>query len=430
MIARYSNDEMSSIWSEEAKFNAWLEVELAACKAFNKIGVVPSTDLENLLKNAKFDIAKIKEIEEQTKHDVIAFTRALSLNLGEEKKWVHYGLTSTDVVDTAQALQLKKANEIILKDMQILLDILKTKANEHKYTIEIGRTHGVHAELTTAGLKFAYFYEEIRRNYERFKSACEEIRVGKISGAVGTYANVPMEIEELICESLGLKVANISTQILPRDLHANYISVCALIASALERFATEIRHLAKTECFEMLEYFSENQKGSSAMPHKKNPIGSENICGLSRVIRGYLITAYENINLWHERDISHSSAERIMLPDVTILLDYMLKRFSGIVKNLIIYPERMLKNLENSYGLIYSQQLLLTLINKGYSRENAYDLVQSLTKKAWSEKLQFSEVINENEEIKNILNADEIKAVFNSDYHLKNVDKIYERLGL
>ncbi|MBZ7991962.1 MULTISPECIES: adenylosuccinate lyase [unclassified Campylobacter] len=430
MIARYSNPEMSSIWSEEAKFNAWLEVELATCKAFNKIGVIPNEDLEKLYKNAKFDIAKIKEIEEQTKHDVIAFTRALSLNLGDERKWVHYGLTSTDVVDTAQAIQLKKANEIIKANLENLLGILKEKANLYKYTPQIGRTHGVHAELTTTGLKFAYFYEEIKRNYERFINASEEIRVGKISGAVGTYANVPLEVELDICKELGLNVANISTQVLPRDLHANYISVCALIASALERFATEIRHLAKTECVEMLEYFSENQKGSSAMPHKKNPIGSENICGLSRVIRGYLITAYENINLWHERDISHSSAERIMLPDVTILLDYMLKRFSSIVKNLMIYPENMKSNLDKSYGLIFSQQVLLALIQKGLSREMAYDLVQGLTKKAWSEKLQFKELLKNSKEICEILSTEEIENAFLVDYHLKNIDKIYERLGL
>lgn len=430
MIERYTRPEMGKIWTEENRYQAWLEVEILACEAWAELGEIPKEDVKLIREKASFDINRIHEIEQETRHDVVAFTRAVSETLGEEKKWVHYGLTSTDVVDTALSYLLKQANEILQKDIERFLEILKAKALEHKYTVMMGRTHGVHAEPTTFGLKLALWYEEMKRNYERFKQAAETVRVGKISGAVGTYANIDPFVEQYVCEKLGLRPASISTQTLQRDRHAHYVATLALIASSIEKFAIEIRGLQKSETREVEEFFAKGQKGSSAMPHKRNPIGSENMSGIARVIRGHMITAYENIALWHERDISHSSAERIILPDSTIALNYMLNRFANIVKNLTVFPENMKKNMERTFGLIYSQRVMLTLIDKGMSREEAYDLVQPKAMQAWEEQVQFRELLEADKEVMKRLTKDELAECFNYEYHLKNVDFIFKRLGL
>src|SRR5699024_378778 len=383
MIERDSREEMTNIWSEQNRFEAWLEVEILACEAWSKLGHIPEEDVKLIRENAKVDVDRAKEIEQETRHDVVAFTRQVSETLGEERKWVHYGLTSTDVVDTALSYVVKQANEIIEKDLERFLEVLKNKAIEHKTTLMMGRTHGVHAEPTTFGIKMALWYTEMKRNLERFKRVREEIEVGKMSGAVGTFANIPPEIEEHVCKELGLDCAPVSTQTLQRDRHAYYIATLGLIATSIEKFAVEVRGLQKTETREVEEAFAKGQKGSSAMPHKRNPIGSENVTGLARVIRGYITTAYENVPLWHERDISHSSAERIMLPDVTIALDYALNRFTNIIDRLTVYPENMKKNIDKTFGLIYSQRVMLTLINKGMVREEAYDIVQPKAMESW-----------------------------------------------
>ncbi|MBE2913718.1 MULTISPECIES: adenylosuccinate lyase [Anoxybacillus] len=430
MIERYTRPEMGAIWTEENRFRAWLEVEILACEAWAELGVIPKEDVEKIRQNASFDIARIKEIEEETRHDVVAFTRAVSETLGEERKWVHYGLTSTDVVDTALSYLLKQANEILLRDLENFIAVLKEKAIEHKYTVMMGRTHGVHAEPTTFGLKLALWYAEMERNLERFKQAAETVRVGKISGAVGTYANIDPFVEQYVCEKLGLQPAPISTQTLQRDRHAHYMATLALIATSIEKFAVEIRGLQKSETREVEEFFAKGQKGSSAMPHKRNPIGSENMTGMARVIRGYMLTAYENVPLWHERDISHSSAERIILPDATIALDYMLNRFTNIVKNLTVFPENMKKNMDRTLGLIYSQRVLLALIDTGMTREEAYDLVQPKAMEAWEKQVSFRSLIEADEVITSRLTKDQIADCFDYNYHLKHVDTIFERLGL
>ncbi|EZP78371.1 adenylosuccinate lyase [Parageobacillus genomosp. 1] len=430
MIERYTRPEMGAIWTEENRFKAWLEVEILACEAWAELGVIPKEDVERIRQNASFDIARIKEIEEETRHDVVAFTRAVSETLGEERKWVHYGLTSTDVVDTALSYLLKQANEILLKDLENFIQVLKEKALEHKYTVMMGRTHGVHAEPTTFGLKMALWYAEMQRNLERFKQAAEMVRVGKISGAVGTYANIDPFVEQYVCEKLGLKPAPISTQTLQRDRHAYYMATLALIATSIEKFAVEIRGLQKSEVREVEEFFAKGQKGSSAMPHKRNPIGSENMTGMARVIRGYMLTAYENVPLWHERDISHSSAERIILPDATIALNYMLNRFTNIVKNLTVYPENMKKNMDRTLGLIYSQRVLLALIDTGMTREEAYDLVQPKAMEAWEKQVPFRSLIEADERITNRLTKEQLDDCFDYRYHLKHVDTIFARLGL
>ncbi|ASA97379.1 adenylosuccinate lyase [Anoxybacillus flavithermus TNO-09.006] len=430
MIERYTRPEMGAIWTEENRFRAWLEVEILACEAWAELGVIPKEDVEKIRQNASFDIARIKEIEEETRHDVVAFTRAVSETLGEERKWVHYGLTSTDVVDTALSYLLKQANEILLRDLENFIAVLKEKAIEHKYTVMMGRTHGVHAEPTTFGLKLALWYAEMERNLERFKQAAETVRVGKISGAVGTYANIDPFVEQYVCEKLGLQPAPISTQTLQRDRHAHYMATLALIATSIEKFAVEIRGLQKSETREVEEFFAKGQKGSSAMPHKRNPIGSENMTGMARVIRGYMLTAYENVPLWHERDISHSSAERIILPDATIALDYMLNRFTNIVKNLTVFPENMKKNMDRTLGLIYSQRVLLALIDTGMTREEAYDLVQPKAMEAWEKQVPFRSLIEADEVITSRLTKDQIADCFDYNYHLKHVDTIFERLGL
>ena len=430
MINRYTRPEMESIWTEENKYQAWLEVEILAAEAWATFGEIPMDEVQQIRANAKIDVERIHEIEEDTKHDVVAFTRAVAETLGPESKWVHYGLTSTDVVDTALSYLLKQANDIILKDLERFIEIIKNKAIEHKDTVMMGRTHGVHAEPTTFGLKLGLWYAEMERNLERFKRATDELAYGKISGAVGTYANVPPFIEEYVCEKLGLRPAPISTQTLQRDRHAEYMATLALIGTSLEKFATEIRGLQKSETREVEEFFSKGQKGSSAMPHKRNPIGSENITGLARVLRGYMVSSYENVALWHERDISHSSVERIILPDATMLLNYMLNRFGNIVKNLTVFPENMKRNMERTYGLIYSQRVLLTLIEKGMKREEAYDLVQKRAMQAWEEQRSFKELIKEDQQINQVLSTEEIEECFNYQYHLSNVDHIFKKLGL
>ncbi|PKR76561.1 adenylosuccinate lyase [Halalkalibacillus sediminis] len=430
MIERYTREEMGSIWSEKNRYQAWLEVEILACEAWAELGEIPKEDVAAIRKRASFDVDRIHEIEAETRHDVVAFTRAVSETLGDEKKWVHYGLTSTDVVDTALMYVIRQANEIIRKDIVRMVDVLKNKAIEHKYTVMMGRTHGVHAEPTTFGLKMALWYEEMKRNLERFDAAAKNMAVGKLSGAVGTYANIDPFVEKYVCENLGLEAAPISTQTLQRDRHAQYLSTLALIASSIEKMAVEIRGLQKSETREVEEFFAKGQKGSSAMPHKRNPIGSENMTGMARVIRGYMMTAYENVPLWHERDISHSSAERVILPDATIALNYMLNRFAGIVENLTVFEDNMKRNMDRTFGLIFSQRVLLTLIDKGFSREAAYDLVQPLTMQAWDEQTSFPELVREKKEIRESLSDEELDACFDPTYHLKNVDQIFDRLGL
>ncbi|MGL4819322.1 MAG: adenylosuccinate lyase [Bacilli bacterium] len=430
MIERYTRPEMGRIWTEQNKYEAWLEVEILACEAWAELGDIPKADVALLRKNASFDVNRIYEIEQETRHDVVAFTRAVSETLGEERKWVHYGLTSTDVVDTALGYLLKQANDILIQDIERFIAILADKAREHKHTVMMGRTHGVHAEPTTFGLKLALWHEEMKRNLVRFKDAADGVQFGKISGAVGTFANIPPFIEEYVCERIGITNAPISTQTLQRDRHAAYLAAIALVATSIEKFAVEIRGLQKSETREVEEFFAKGQKGSSAMPHKRNPIGSENMTGLARVIRGYMVTSYENVALWHERDISHSSAERIILPDATILLNYMLNRFGNIVKNLTVFPENMKRNMTRTYGLIYSQRVMLTLIDKGLSRETAYDIVQPKTAEAWDNGVQFKDLVEAESRITDVLTQEEIDACFDYNYHLGQVDTIFKRLGL
>ncbi|EAG1010723.1 adenylosuccinate lyase [Listeria monocytogenes] len=430
MLERYTRKEMGNIWTEQNRYQAWLEVEILACEAWAELGDIPKEDVAKIRANAKFDVDRIHEIELETRHDVVAFTRSVSESLGAERKWVHYGLTSTDVVDTANSYLLKQANEILRKDLENFIAIIGEKAKEHKYTVTMGRTHGVHAEPTTFGLKLALWYEEMKRNLERFNFAADGVEFGKISGAVGTYANIDPFVESYVCEKLGTTPAPISTQTLQRDRHAEYLATLALIATSVEKFAVEVRALQKSEVREVEEFFAKGQKGSSAMPHKRNPIGSENVTGLARVIRGHTVTAYENVPLWHERDISHSSAERIILPDSTILLDYILNRFGNIVKNLTVFPENMKRNMDRTLGLIYSQRVLLALIDKGLAREAAYDVVQPRAMEAWEKQVPFRELVEQDAIITENLSADEIADCFDYNYHLKNVDLIFDRLGL
>ena len=431
MIDRYTRPEMGAIWTEQAQFQAWLDVELAACLAWSQAtGVIPAEDVEALYANASFDIARIHEIEEVTRHDVVAFTRAVSETLGDERKWVHYGLTSSDVVDTALSLRILRANELLRADLQRLSGVLAAKAREHKTTLMVGRTHGVHAEPTTFGLKMALFYAEVQRDVDRFEAAAEGIRVGKLSGAVGTFAHIPPEVERLTCEKLGLKPAPISTQVLQRDRHAHYLGTLALIGATVEKIAVEIRHLQRSEVLEAEEAFGKGQKGSSSMPHKRNPVGSENLTGMARLLRGYMVSAYENVALWHERDISHSSVERVIIPDATIALDYALDRIARIIENLTVYPERMQENLGRTYGLVYSQRLLLLLVDEGLSREEAYDMVQPRAMQAWQEKRSFREIVEADTFITGRLSADQIAEAFDPEYQIRRVDELFERVGI
>lgn len=430
MINRYSRPVMAKIWTDQNKFESYLKVEILASEAFSKLGVVPESDLEKIKKNASFDLKRIYEIEEVTRHDVVAFTRAVSETLGEEKKWIHYGLTSTDVVDTANGYLLKQANEILRDDLVRFMEVLKKKALLYKNTPCIGRTHGIHADITTFGLKWALWYEEMKRNLERFDNASKIIECGKISGAVGNFANAPIFIQDYVCEQLGIQSAAISTQTLQRDRHAQYMSTLALIGTTMEKIATEIRHLQRSEVHEAEEPFKKGQKGSSAMPHKRNPITSENICGCARVLRGYMVTSYENVALWHERDISHSSTERIILPDATILLDYMLNRYANLLDNLVVYEDQMLKNIYLTNKVIFAQRVMTTLISKGLSREEAYDTVQPISMEAYNNNLDYQELLSKNEKIMSILTKEELDSCFTLDYYQKNVEAIYKRVNI
>ena len=430
MIERYSRPEMTALWSDTQQFQSWLDVELAVCFAWSELGVIPKEDVELLYHKATFDVDRIHVIEETTRHDVVAFTRAVSESLGEEKKWIHYGLTSSDVVDTALMYRLIQANELLLVQIDRMLDVLAAKALEHKYTLMMGRTHGVHAEPTTFGLKMALYYAEMKRNRARFLQAAKGVKVGKISGAVGTFAHIPPEVEIYTCRRLGLEPAPISTQILQRDRHASYLSVLALIGATLEKLAIEVRGLQKSEVREVEEAFRKGQKGSSSMPHKRNPVGSENITGCARMLRGYMVSAYENVALWHERDISHSSVERVIIPDATTILHYALYRFSRLIENLVVFPENMKRNMDRTYGLYNSQRLMHLLIDKGLNREIAYDLIQPRAMQAWQEGRSFHEIVSEDREIKAYLSQEEINETFDAEFHLKNVDFIFRRVGL
>lgn len=430
MIERYTRPAMRAVWSQENQYQSWLDVEIAVTAGWVVEGMIPEADLIKIRENAKFDENRIAEIEAETRHDVVAFTRNVSESLGDERKWIHYGLTSTDVVDTAQALRLRQANDIIKADLVAYRDALAKIALTYKDTVMMGRTHGVHAEPTTFGLVMARFYQAAVRNIERFERVANAVETGKLSGAVGTFANVPPRVEEVAMAELGLTPEPIGSQVLPRDLHADYLSTIAVIGTTIEELATEIRGLQRSEIHEVEEGFAGGQKGSSAMPHKRNPIGSENVVGLSRVLRGYSVTAMENVPLWHERDISHSSAERIILPDATSVLDYMLNRMTNILNNLQVFPETMRANMDRTYGLIYSQRLLLKLVDKGMSREAAYDTVQPLTARSWDEQLQFKDLVEANDTITERLTQDEIDEAFDYNWHLKHVDDIFARLNL
>lgn len=430
MIERYSRPEMAAVWTEENKFNAYLKVELLAAEAWRELGVVPAEDVEKLNANATFNIDRIKEIEQQTRHDIVAFTRTVSESLGEERKWVHYGLTSTDVVDTANGYIFSQANKILRKDIEEFIEMLKKQAVRFKNLPCIGRTHGIHADVTSFGLKWVLWLEEMRRNLKRFDEAAKGIEVGKISGAVGNFANIPPFVQDYVCEHLGISSANISTQVIQRDRHAYYMATLAIIGCSLEQMAMELRNLQRTEVHEVEESFGKGQKGSSAMPHKRNPISSENICGCARVLRGYMCTAYENVALWHERDISHSATERIIMPDATTLLDYMLNRMKGVLENLVVFEDKMLSNIYITNGVIFAQRVMNALIDKGFVREKAYDTVQPVAMAAMAQGLPYKDLLKQNDVVMSTLTEEELEACFTLDYYLKNVDYIYQRNNL
>lgn len=429
MIDKYSHPQMARVWSIENKLDKWLAVEIAACEAWGKLGAIPPEAVDSI-KNARYDIARMAEIEAQTQHDVIAFLATVSESLGEESRFVHMGLTSSDVVDTGLALQVQEAAAILEDDIRQLIAVLRALALQHKNTIMVGRTHGVHAEPTTFGFKVAVWVDEMQRNLERLGSAATQMAVGKISGAVGTHATVPPLVEEEACRALGLRPAPVSSQIVQRDRHANFLVTLAVIAASLEKIATEIRGLQRTEIREVEEPFGKGQTGSSAMPHKRNPILAERITGLARVIRGHAQTALENVSLWHERDISHSSTERIIFPESCCLLDYMLRLATHILSNLRVYPERMRRNLELTRGLIFSQRVLLALIDKGASRKEAYDVVQRNAMEVWEKDLQFLELLEEDPLVKKYLTLGELRGLFDYTFFLQNIGAGFERLGL
>ena len=428
MISRYTRPEMGRIWESENLYAKWLEVEIAACEAMAQEGLVSEEALENIKKKAAFSVGRILEIEEETKHDVIAFLTNVAEHVGPDSRYIHLGLTSSDILDTSFALLLKQAMDIIVQDLQELMDVIRTRAMEHKYTAMIGRSHGIHAEPITFGLKLAVWYSEMKRNLKRLVEARDVISYGKLSGAVGTFANTSPKIEALVCKKLGLRPEEISTQIIQRDRHAQYFSSLAILAGTVEKIAVEIRHLQRTEVLEVEEPFAKGQKGSSAMPHKKNPIGCENISGLARLVRSNSLAAMENMPLWHERDISHSSVERVIAPDSTILIDYMLHRLTGILRGLVVHSDRMTENLKKTKGLIFSQQLLLRLAGKGLERQTAYVMVQRNAMKVWDTGQEFKDLIMEDQEIGGYLSKSEIEEIFDLDYHVKHVDDIYERV--
>ena len=430
MIERYSLPQMNSIWQDEFKFKVMLDIEMLTLEALAKEKKIPAFIPKRIRKKAKFNLKKIQEIEKKTQHDIVAFVTNVAQYIGADAKYLHLGLTSSDLLDTTLGVQLKAASDILLDDLNRLFKVLAVKAKKYKDMVCIGRTHGVHAEPTTFGLKLALWYDETRRNLERLRLAKEEISVGKISGAVGTFTNVEPEVEAYICKKLGLKPAKISTQIIQRDIYAVFMARLAIIGSSLEKFATEIRHLQRTEVLEAEEPFGKGQKGSSAMPHKRNPVICERICGLSRILRGNALAAMENVALWHERDISHSSAERIIMPDSTILLDYMLNKFIEVVNGLNVYPENMLKNLVKTRGLIFSQRALLALMDKGLPRPKAYDLVQKNAMKTWKEGSDFKDNLANDPVVSRYLDKAALEKIFTLDYYLRNVNKIYRRVGL
>ena len=440
MVERYARDEMKDRWSIQAKYDAWLQVEKAAVKAWNKLGLVPDDDCQKIIKNAKFEISRIDEIEKETKHDVIAFLTSVSESLGEESRWVHYGMTSSDCIDTATALQMRDSLKIIIDDVKMVMNSLKLRANEHKYTLMVGRSHGIHGEPITFGLVLAIWYEELKRSLINLEHSLDVISVGQISGAMGNFAHAPLELEELVCEELGLKPVAISNQIIQRDRYANLFNALALLASSCEKIAVAVRHYQRTEVYEAEEFFEKGQKGSSAMPHKRNPVLTENITGLCRVIRSYATPAMENVALWHERDISHSSVERFILPDGFITTDFMLHRLNSVIKKLVVYPENMMRNLNLTGGLVFSQRVLLELPKKGVNREDAYKIVQRNAMKVWQDLQQGKSALNEKNEslylqyllhdteLREKLSEDEIRECFDYSYYTKNIEKIYERV--
>lgn len=418
---------MRAIWTEENKFNAYLKVELLSAEAWRELGVVPPEDIEKLYERATFSIPRIREIEEQTRHDIVAFTRAVSESLGDERKWVHYGLTSTDVVDTANGYLLRQANDILRADLDRFAEMLRKQAVKYKYVPCIGRTHGIHADITSFGLKWVLWHAEMQRNIKRFREAARGVEVGKISGAVGNFANIPPFVQDYVCERLGIESSDISTQVVQRDRHAAYLASIALIGAQIEQMAMEVRNLQRTEVHEVEEAFGKGQKGSSAMPHKRNPIGSENMCGCARVLRGYMVTAYENVALWHERDISHSSTERIILPDATELLDYMLNRMMSILGNLTVFEEKMKADIYMTNGVIFAQRVMNALIGKGFAREKAYDTVQPVAMRAMAAGVPYIDLLREEPTVSATLTPEELEGCFTLDYYMKNVDYIYKR---
>ena len=430
MIERYSRPEMAQIWGQEAKYNAWLKVELAVCEVYAKRGVIPADALERIKAKARVDAARIDEIEVKTRHDVIAFLTNLEESVGADSRYVHLGMTSSDVLDTALALQLQQACEVLLGDLERFRRALRALALAHKGTLCVGRSHGIHAEPMVFGLKPALWYAEAGRNIERLKRGKEAVRVGKISGAIGTFAHVDPDVEEEVCRLLGLEPDPISTQVVQRDRHAELCAVLAIVAASLEKVAVEIRSLQRTEILEVEEPFAEGQKGSSSMPHKRNPVGSENVSGLARLVRTNALAALENVALWHERDISHSSVERVILPDSTILVDYMLHRMTGIIEGLQVYPERMKENMERSYGLMFSQRVLLKLADTGLARQHAHDIVQRNAMRAWRERTGFKELLEADPEVTARLQPADLAACFEPAWYLRNVDAIYRRAGL
>ena len=430
MIDRYTLPELKAIWSQENKYRKWLDVEICACEAMNQLGIVPDDALREIKEKANFTVERIEEIEEITNHDVIAFTTCVAEYVGEASKYIHLGLTSSDVLDTALAVQIKEAGEKIIGRLEKLNQVLLDKAKEHRYTLTIGRTHGIHAEPTTFGLKMLLWVAENERNTDRMKHALDTISAGKISGAVGTYAHIDPFIEEYVCKKLGLTPARVSTQILQRDRHAEFMTTLAVIGSSLEKFATEIRSLQRTDILEVEEYFKKGQKGSSAMPHKRNPITTERISGMARLLRGNALAALENVSLWHERDISHSSVERVIIPDSTITLDYMLYKFANIMENLIVYPENMKKNVDRTHGLIFSQRVLLELVDKGLSRERAYELVQRNAMQSWNTGEDFRQLLLADSDVMSSLTEKQVEGLFDYSYHLQHVEDIYKRFGL
>jgi adenylosuccinate lyase len=419
---------MGAIWEPHNRFAKWLEVEVLVCEAMAQEGMIPQKSLDTIKEKAEFSIDRIQEIEEEVKHDIIAFLTNVEEYVGPDARFIHLGLTSSDILDTALALQLKEAMLMIIDDVHNLLAVLKERAFEHKNTVMIGRSHGIHAEPITFGLKLAVWYSEMKRNLNRLEQALDVIGYGKISGAVGTFANIPPQIEKYVCDHLGLKPAAISTQIIQRDRYAQYFTALAILAGSIEKIAVEIRHLQRTEVGEVEEAFAAGQKGSSAMPHKKNPIGSENISGLARLVRSYALAAMENIPLWHERDISHSSVERVIAPDSTILIDYMLNRLTRMLKNLVVYSKTMAENLETLKGLIFSQQVLLALIAKGCARQHAYSLVQRVSLQAWHGEESFKELLGGDPDIQKYLDKKEIEEIFSLNYHLRHVEEIFARV--